>query len=340
VSRTPSAPASPSTPGAVLRLLLEAGTPRSGQEMARRLGCSRAAVGKAVASLRAQGFVIEARPRRGYRLVSEPQEVLPARVEARLRPGDLGLPLLHFPRIDSTNLEARRRCEGRGGPPLPHGACLVAEHQSAGRGRLDRRWLAPPRTCLLFSLVLRPPLALERVFALTNLAAVAVCLAVEEAGGLKPAIKWPNDVFLQGRKLAGILTEFASRAERLEYAVVGVGLNVNLTPSQLRRLPAPAISLKAATGRAWDRAVLLARILRHASDLYRKATARGWRELARHYRHRSLIWGRRVVVRDGEQVRQGRVQAVEPDGTLRLRLRSGRVISIRHGDVSLLSVQG
>ncbi len=326
----------PSRPAQVLRLLLEAQAPRSGQEMGRLLGCSRAAVGKTVNLLREQGFVIAARPRLGYQLISEPDQVLPARVEARLQDHELGRPLLHFPEIDSTNLEARRRAEAG----APHGTCLVAEHQSAGRGRLDRRWLAPSGTCLLFSLILRPyRLGLNQVFGLTGLAALALCRALEAGGGPAPLIKWPNDLYLEGGKLAGILTEFTCRAERLEFVVVGVGLNVNLTPAQLKRLPAPAASLRQATGKKWDRAAILARFLDQAGELYRQALAGGWEELRRMYQRRFLLRDKLVTVRDGDQVLKGRARGVDQVGALILETDPGRVVKVSHGDVSILAME-
>lgn len=326
----------PSLPGRVLGLLLAGGGRASGQEMGQRLGVSRAAVGKAVESLRGQGFIITARPRAGYRLEAEPELPLPARLEARLPAGCLGLPLLHYPDIDSTNLQARRLAESG----APHGACLVAERQSAGRGRLDRRWEAPAGACLLFSLLLRPAaLALGEVFGLTNLAALAVCEAIEQTCTLAPAIKWPNDVFLEGRKLAGILTEFTARAERLDYVVVGVGLNVNLGPNQLAQLPAPANSLLAASGRSWDRALVLAAILRKADALYAQLMSGGREALSQEYNRRSWLTGRQVTVRDGDQVRQGLARGVAPDGALLLEESPGQISTIRHGDVSLLAIQ-
>lgn len=320
-------------PAQVLRLLLAAAGPRSGQEMASLLGCSRAAVGKLIEGLRAAGFSIEARPHSGYVLAAEPADLLPARVEARLAPGCLGLPFIHLAEIDSTNLEARRRAEAG----LAHGACLAADFQSAGRGRLDRRWQAPRASCLLFSLLLRPALALGEVFSLTNLAAVAVCRAVERMSDLKPQIKWPNDVYLDGRKLAGILTEFTCRAERLDHVVVGVGLNVNLTGAQLAKLPAPAASLRAASGRVWDRALAMAAILAQADALYRALLAGEREELTAAYNARSWLTGRRVQVRDGDKVRVGLARGVAHDGAL-LMEEKGRVVRISHGDVSVLGV--
>lgn len=323
-----------SLPGRVLGLLLAGPGPVSGQDMGNQLGVSRAAVGKAVEALRGQGFVIEARSRAGYSLAAEPDRMLPARIEARLAEPGLGLPLYHFDQIDSTNLEARRRAEAG----APHGACLVAEAQSAGRGRLDRRWSAPAGAALLFSLLLRPRLGLDEVFGLTNLAGLAVCRALEGLCGLTPAIKWPNDVYLDGRKLAGILTELTARAERLDYVVVGVGLNVNLTPADLAALPAPANSLLAATGRAWDRAEVLSAILRQCRALYAQMMAGERAELTAQYNQRSWLSGRRVQVRDGEIIRIGVARGVAGDGALLLEESPGALSRIRHGDVSVLSV--
>lgn len=321
--------------GQVLRLLLGGNGEHSGQKMAHRLGISRAAVAKTVSSLRAQGLEISAAPRRGYRLVSEPPLVLPAMVEARLKFGSLGLPLHHFQEIDSTNLEARRRAEAG----APHGTCLVAEHQTAGRGRLDRRWQAPQGRALLFSIILRPTLGLRRVFALNNLISLAVCRALEKHGGVDAAIKWPNDVYLEGKKLAGVLTEFTSRAEAVEYAVVGVGLNVNQEPAWLAQLDQPAMSLLAATGHAWERATLLAQILEEMTALYDHFMAGGGEELAQEYAQRSLILGLEVKVRQGKAMRQGKAVGFAPEGALLLE-ENGQVSPIHHGDVSLLAWEG
>ena len=319
----------------VLGLLLGKDQPRSGQEMGEVLGCSRAAVGKAVASLREQGFVIEAKSRTGYCLVSEPDLALPARVEARLAPESLGRPVIHFHEIDSTNKEARRRAEHG----TAHGSCLVAEFQSKGRGRLERTWSAPPGACLLFSLLLRPELSLDEVFSITNLAALACCRALEAVCGVTPLIKWPNDLFWEGRKLAGILTEFTSRAERVEYAVVGVGLNVNLNPAELKALPGPgASSLFQATGRKQDRAVLLAGILNEFSLAYRRFCAGGQKELTEEYQARSMLLGRMVTVRDGQKEIKGLARSVDAVGALILEKDNGETIVVRHGDVSVLKM--
>ena len=276
------------------------------------LGCSRAAVGKAVASLREQGFVIEAKSRTGYCLVSEPDLALPARVEARLAPRSLGRPVIHFHEIDSTNKEARRRAEHG----AAHGSCLVAEFQSKGRGRLERTWSAPPGACLLFSLLLRPELSLDEVFSMTNLAALACCRALEAVCGITPLIKWPNDLFWEGRKLAGILTEFTSRAERVEYAVVGGGAEREPGPGRTGRI-ARSRRVLAFSGRPAENRTgrfLLAGILNEFSLAYRRSCAGGQKELTEEYQARSMLLGRMVTVRDGQKEIRGLAKSVDEVG--------------------------
>ncbi|MCB2189396.1 MAG: biotin--[acetyl-CoA-carboxylase] ligase [Deltaproteobacteria bacterium] len=320
----------PSLAGRVLRLLLESTGPRSGQEMAGKLGVSRAAVGKAVTSLREQGLRVEARPRLGYQLQEEPPDPLPVRLEARLRPGSLGLPLYHYAELDSTNLEARRQAEAG----AVHGACFVAESQTAGRGRLGRAWLAPPGSSLLFSLLLRPGWPLKRVFLLNNVISLAVCRAVENLTGLCPLVKWPNDVFLRGGKLAGVLTEFMGRSEMAEHVVVGVGLNVNQDEDYLASLESPAASLFSATGQLWDRGLVLAAVLAQATTLWLQlAEGREDRVLAE-YQERSMILGREITVKDGDELRKGRVEGFTPEGNMLLVTERG-TLTISHGDVTL-----
>lgn len=320
----------------VLRLLLEAKGPRSGQEMGDLLGCSRAAIGKAVAVLREQGFVIGARSRSGYSLLSEPAGLSTARVEARLPRGCLGNPLIYLKEIDSTNLETRRRAEAG----AVHGTCVTAEYQTAGRGRLDRAWSAPKGSSLMFSLLLRPRLTIDKVFVLNNVISLAVCRAVELHCGVHPMVKWPNDVFLGGRKLVGVLTEFTSREEMLDHVVVGAGINVNWSAEDLAKLEKPAASIMAATGKFWDRAPLLAAILVQAHILYADLEAGKFESLRDEYQQRSLLMGRRVEVDDSGSKLSGTVAGFESDGALVLSTGQGRSRVIRHGDVSLSSVEG
>ena len=146
------------------------------------------------------------------------------------------------------------------------------------------------------------------VFGLTNLMALAVCKAVESLCGLNPGIKWPNDVYLNGRKLVGILTEFIPKGRELDFAVVGAGLNVNLSRHDLDKLPAPAASLMAATDKTWDRGELLAHILMELDRLYDHFMEPEHDVLVKEYRKRSITLGQHISVRDGQIIRTGRAQ--------------------------------
>lgn len=160
-------------------------------------------------------------------------------------------------RVGST-MDVAAELASRGAPA---GTVILAEEQTAGRGRAGRVWLAPPGTCLLFTVLLRPDLRVAQNPSLSRVIAERVAAAVQEVTGVASVVKEPNDLMVGGKKLAGILCQTSIRGDRLEYLLIGIGLNVNLEPD---RLPFPtATSLLAETGVAWDRDRLLDAILRH-----------------------------------------------------------------------------
>jgi len=187
-------------------------------------------------------------------------ELSAAAIEAALTTSWLGRPVHHFACLGSTNDLARELA--RGG--AAEGTLVIAEEQTAGKGRLGRGWWAPPASCLLLSLIFRPSLAPAQAQQLTMIAGLACVEAVEAHTGLRPGLKWPNDLVLTGRKLAGILTELETAGERLDFAVVGLGLNVNVDfrhPAVERELGESAIGLLQALGRLVDRLALLNELL-------------------------------------------------------------------------------
>lgn len=214
------------------------------------------------------------------------------------------------------------------------GTLVVAEYQTAGRGRLARRWHAPPGTCLLLSLIFRPPLAPHQVQRLTMVCGLAVLDAVAASSGLQVGLKWPNDVLIGGRKLGGILTEVDLRGDRVEHAVVGIGLNVNLDPGQIPQdLPVPATSLSQELGRPVDRLALLRFLLQAVEDRY-VALCRGESPHGE-WAQRLITLGQPVVVQQGGEPLVGVAEGVGADGALLLRLPDGRQVRILAGDVSM-----
>lgn len=207
----------------VLGFLAEAGDEFvSGEAISDKLGLTRAAVWKHVESLRSQGYRIDAVPARGYRLSEIPDRLTALELRPLLNTHDIGQVLHHFELISSTNDHARELAEEGAG----HGEVVIADSQTGGRGRRGRPWVSPPGLNAYFSVILRPELPPARAPELTLLASVAICDALRQAN-VPAAIKWPNDLLVQDRKIAGILTEMASEPERVHWAVIGIGVNVN-----------------------------------------------------------------------------------------------------------------
>jgi BirA family transcriptional regulator, biotin operon repressor / biotin---[acetyl-CoA-carboxylase] ligase len=232
----------------------------SGTDLSQKLGISRAAIWARIEALRELGYEIEASPHQGYRLLSAP-DVLHAddlgwRLEDRRR---IGRDIRVFEQTTSTNdvIEKMARDGAK------EGAVVFAESQTQGRGRLGRLWLSPARKGLWFSVLLRPDLSPQAATQLTVVSAVAVRRAIEQQTGLRAEIKWPNDILIKGKKVAGILTELSAELDRIKYVLVGIGVDVNLAKEDfVPELTSQATSLQIELGRPVVRAELAAAILR------------------------------------------------------------------------------
>ncbi|MBF0425888.1 MAG: biotin--[acetyl-CoA-carboxylase] ligase [Magnetococcales bacterium] len=321
------------------------GTALSGRDLGVRLGVSRAAIWKQVRALMRAGYCIESRHGEGYRLVGEP-DVLTAEAVAPLLPAT-GLFLAdryhHLAAIGSTNEEAIARA--RAGAPA--GTVVTAEHQTHGRGRLGRAWHAPPGSSLAFSILLRPPIPPHRTFQLTLLAGLALAATLHEAGFVEVTIKWPNDLLLHGRKLAGILTEMGAETDEVHYVVIGVGLNVHTTTAMLPpELRAIATGLADHRLEAGDdtgaRAVpprrkLLVAFLRHFAAWYRHYLEEGFAGVRAAWLEMARIQGRRVTVNLLKESFTGEAVDMDAEGFLLVRRKDdGSVCRVVAGDVTLV----
>ncbi len=262
---------------------------------------------------------------------AEAHLLTPERVRATLNTRYLGWRVLHFPILDTTMEVARREADAG----APEGLLVLAEEQRAGRGRYGRRWEAPFASCILASLLLRPTfLPPERAFLLTALSSLAIAEAVEEETDRTCTLKWPNDVLLQGRKVCGILLEVEGRGSRLEWAIVGWGLNVNVD-FRYSELAGRAISLAEASGRSLPRLPLLRTCLERMETLYEALRAGRGEEIWSAWRARLSMLGRPVEVTSPEETFSGLALEVSPDGTLLVRRADGRLERVRAGDVML-----
>src|SRR5579859_2296661 len=244
-----------------------------------------------------------------------------------------GHPVYLFQRIGSTNDEARRLAQAQ----APEGLMVVAEEQSAGRGRAGRRWITPAGSALAFSLVLRPEAPTAQAARLSMLAGLAVCEGIEQAAGVPASLKWPNDILLAGQKVGGILVEAVSTSdgsERLEFAVVGIGINVATAPGA-GEVDFPATALNAQAWRTIERLDLLHAILERLEARYPALNAPDPLPLHADWSAR-LVWlGEPVVARTPSGEYAGRAESTDPDGALVIRLDSGQRVRVRAGDVRL-----
>lgn len=308
----------------VIELLMEG--EQSGQAIAERLGVSRAAVWKHLKAWQDQGLAIAGSPRRGYRLLEKPDFLFPQRVHAGLTTRQLGQNLdCHF-QVDSTNLRAKQLAR----QGAPHGTLVLTERQTGGRGRMQRSWSSPPGGIYL-SLVLRPELPPQQAFRVTMIAAVALREAIA-ALGADAAIKWPNDVLVGGRKVCGMLSELDGSMERVEWLVVGIGINANVEPEEL---PGDALchatTLKGELGHPVERIALVNGFLCRLEALL----AQPFSGVAQAYREHMALLGKSVRIIQGERVRAGVLEAVDDEGALLLREEGGALTRVLAGDVSL-----
>ena len=299
----------------------------SGESLARDLRCSRAAVHRHVEALRREGLPVATGPG-GYRLEGDTDPVVPSLVVPRLTPPLAG-PVVWHPTIGSTNDEATRRArEG-----AAEGLVVGSDHQSAGRGRRGRPWMDRPGDALMFSLLLRPPLAPVDAGILPLLMAVGLADAI--AGGSREPVEiaWPNDVVVGGRKVAGILLELSADQERVSWAVAGIGVNVRSAPDipDARWTP----GCLADVGADRPRGDLLVAVLAAIGARYRSLLADGPAAVLEGYAARDHLAGRAVTLSlDGEEVR-GRACGIDALGRLRLdtgdgerRMAAGEVVRV------------
>ncbi|HWP59458.1 MAG TPA: biotin--[acetyl-CoA-carboxylase] ligase [Candidatus Acidoferrales bacterium] len=253
-----------------------------------------------------------------------------AAIRAGVAAGTLGRVIRCLERVDSTNLYARRLAEEEG----PEGVVVLAEEQTQGRGRLGRTWFSPPHANLYFSVLLRPPFPAGRAPQITLMAAVALAETLHPLLGDAPEIKWPNDIVVRGKKLAGILTESACAADRIKFAILGIGINVNLTPGALPEpLRARATSLRELSGVPWDRNKLAALLIQGLDRCYKELTQRGFGEMAARWERYFALKDRRVEVRMTDEVLRGVAAGIDADGALLVRERSGTLRRVLAGDV-------
>lgn len=302
----------------------------SGARIAREIGVSRSAVWQWVQQLRELGVRVKAQSGSGYFLETVPDILTPDALRARLKGSLFGKRICHFFKTDSTN----RVALDLGHAGEPEGTLVIAEEQTAGRGRAGHKWHSERAAGIYATMLLRPAIAPAQAPMLTMLAGLSVRAAIQAQTGLQADLKWPNDILLNGKKAGGILTEMYAEPAQIRFVIVGAGINVNSTkfPGELAGI---ATSLRLETGRVQSRADLLVRLLRQFETDYNSFLREGAAPvIARFAAASSYTSGKRVRVFAGDGTYTGVTAGITGEGLLRVKRDSGEMVTVIAGDVS------
>lgn len=314
---------------------LRQGSPASGEDLGRAIGISRTAVWKHINELKRQGYVIDSVPGRGYRFVSAPDALLPEEIETGLKTRVFGRHIIYERETPSTQAIAKSLAA----LGAAEGTIVVAETQSGGRGRVGRPW-SSPRGGIYFSVILRPDIKPGEALRLPLVAGVAVAQAIKRETNLEPRLKWPNDILIDSKKVGGILTEMSAEMDRLDWVIIGIGLNVNtLRGSFPHEVEERATSLMEAGGKEIPRIKLLQGILAEFESLYGNLSRHGFEPLRARWKELSDTIGVKVVVTLQSGQIRGLSEDIDSDGALILKRDDGSVERIVAGSIRLRESQ-
>lgn len=305
----------------------------SGEGLSRRLNVSRTAIWKRIKHLRSLGYKIEASTRSGYRLIQSPDILAPSEIKPLIKTKWLGKTIHYFHTLESTNSKAYELAT----QGAEEGEVVIAESQTKGRGRLGRSWFSPPYLNLYLSVILRPKIPPQQAPLITLMAAVATAEAIEKSSGLRPSIKWPNDILLGGRKMAGLLNEIKSETDQIDFVILGIGINLNMDqkmfPKGIRPL---ATSLKRESGRSISRAELLSALLQKLEEWYSVFLKEDGSVILNAWRRRAQIKGKRVRVTSFGETLSGTAVDIDSEGALIIETKNGERKRVVAGDVEYI----
>lgn len=296
----------------------------SGEELAKKLKISRQALWKHISNLTQKGYEITAIPHRGYSLNSTPDKFYPEEVKYKLKTKLIAKQIHYYDSLDSTQDSVWKL--GLAGEP--EGTVVFAERQTKGKGRLARKWISPSGG-IYFSLLLRPEfLLLGEVSQISLVIALAAIKAIKKVTGVSCQVKWPNDIILSGKKLGGVLCEINAETDKVNFIVVGVGININS-----KDLPPEAISLLLNTRKRFRRVEIAKAILSEIEDCYQRARKDKFSSLLKQWSKFCILWGKRIRVKIFDRIIEGEAQGIDERGYLLLRSNNGLISKLSAGDI-------
>ena len=322
------------TKSKVLEFLKEKQDYVSGEEISNLLGVSRTAVWKIISRLKEEGYVIEAVTNKGYFLKESPDLLTDEEISPALETKCLGKKIYHHKEIGSTNKEAKKLAiNGE-----EEGTLVISEKQTEGKGRLGRTWSSPFGVGIWMSLILRPEISPVEISKITLIAALAVCKTINKTTDLKAEIKWPNDILINKKKVCGILTEMSAEIDKINYIILGIGLNVN-TEEFPKEIEDRATSLKIEGKKSYDRKELTRALLLEIENYYTIFTKKNSIDkLLEEYKSYCLTLNKDVkIIRNGvESI--GRAVDLTKNGELIVKKQDVEIINVFSGEVSVRGI--
>lgn len=307
----------------------------SGESISNKIGMTRAGVWKHISVLRDEGYDIESISGKGYRLISSPDRLSYEEIEKYLDTKFIGRDIRYFDCVDSTNRIAKELAVD-----VAEGTVVISEEQTAGKGRIDREWISPKNKGIWMSIVLKPQLEPSKLSKITQIGAVAIYEALENLH-IKSEIKWPNDILISGKKVAGILTEMGAELNRINYIVMGIGINVNVDEKNFpTELQDKASSIKIEEGKYISRKALAANILNEFEKHYIDFKENGdIKKAVKILNDNSSLIGKEVRVINWNNERVGKALEINCNGELVVEFKEG-IENIYSGEVSIRGING
>lgn len=307
----------------------------SGERLSTKLGVSRNAIWKNIVNLKKEGHIIESARNRGYRLLSSDLEISQTDLQVSIGTKKIGKKILCFDEIDSTNNYAKKiACKEE------HGTVIIAERQTAGRGRRGREWVSPRNEGLWMSIILKPAIPSSEASKLTQIAALSVCNAIRELCKCEALIKWPNDIVINGKKICGILTEMTGELGEMSFIIVGIGININ-TREFTEDLSAIATSLLIESKTEVSRKELFLKIMEKFEKYYESFIENvSLESIVPELRKYSALVGKEIIVVRGNKEIYARAKDITSEGELLIETSDGGKKVLNSGEVSIRRKSG
>lgn len=303
----------------------------SGQLLSDKLGISRSAIWKHMNELKKDGYEIEGKAKKGYRIISYPNKISENTISWGIETDWLGKTIVHKKTTDTTQKDAHNLAlDG-----AKHGTVVIADEQTAGKGRLERTWYSHEGQGIWMSMILRPNILPFLAPQLTLLTATVLAQVFDEICGIKPQIKWPNDILINNKKVAGILTEMQAEQDSVLYVIIGIGINVNQASADMEKeIEKRATSLNLETGKQWEMVPLIQQILQTFEDKYDHYLHNGFNDIKIDWENYGFRLNERLQIVTGKETWTATFLGIAEDGALLAQKDNGDIEKVYSAEIA------